>query len=82
MPTVAHHPRAVVLAPAEEHRAIRLSLVRFRREIRPLVRAITERLIGALPARTPVVRLARLNLHWIGPFFGDFRCAHYSLIAG
>ena len=71
MRAVAQWFVGTVFAAAEIHGLAFISIKYQRRELRPFVRAVTKRLGFALPARTPVIAFARLDIHFARGFLKD-----------
>lgn len=78
MRAVAERALFAVLAAAEEHRPVFLCGIAHRRKFRSLMRAVTERLLGALAAGTPGVGPSSLHFGAIGGSLQNVWCRHYD----
>ena len=75
---IAERALSAVLAATEEHLSVFLCSIAHRREFRSLVRAVTERLLGALAAGTPGVGPSSLHFGAIGGSLQNVWCRHYD----
>src|SRR5579863_775870 len=79
MRAVAHWAALGLLAAAEPHGLRFLRLELHRRQARPLVRTVAERLALATPAGAPEIALARFDIDLKGRLLGNYRLFHDAL---